>query len=60
MAELGRMTKRYPSDLTNKGWARVEPLLPKPSRRGRKVAADLGSPALLAAAVIVYARAMYG
>jgi transposase len=36
MAELGRKTKRYPSDLTDEEWARIEPLLPKPSRRGRK------------------------
>jgi hypothetical protein len=27
MAELGRKTKRYPSDLTDEEWARVEPLL---------------------------------
>jgi putative transposase len=32
MAELGRKTKRYPSDLTDEAWARIEPLLP--SRRG--------------------------
>ncbi|MGG5890917.1 IS5 family transposase [Falsiroseomonas sp. HC035] len=41
MAELGRKTKRYPSDLTDEEWARIEPLLPKPSRRGRKPAVDL-------------------
>jgi transposase len=34
MAELGRKTKRYPSDLTDEEWARIETLLPKPSRRG--------------------------
>lgn len=41
MAELGRKTKRYPSDLTDEEWARIEPLLPKPSRRGRRPAVDL-------------------
>jgi putative transposase len=41
MAELGHKTKRYPSDLTDEEWARIEPLLPKPSRRGRKPAVDL-------------------
>ena len=41
MAELGRKAKRYPSDLTDEEWARIEPLLPKPSRRGRKPAVDL-------------------
>jgi len=41
MAELGRKTKRYPSDLTDEEWARIEPLLPKPSQRGRKPAVDL-------------------
>jgi transposase len=33
MAELGRKTKRYPSDLTDEESSRIEPLLPKPSRR---------------------------
>lgn len=41
MSELGRKTKRYPSDLKGKEWARIEPLLPKRSRRGRKPAVDL-------------------
>lgn len=41
MAELGRKTKRYPSDLTDEEWAHIEPLLPKPSRRGRKPTVDL-------------------
>jgi transposase len=41
MAELSRKTKRYPSDLTDEEWARIEPLLPKPSRRGRKPAVNL-------------------
>ena len=41
MAYLGRKTKRYPSDLTDEEWGQIEPLLPKPSRRGRKPAVDL-------------------
>ena len=41
MAELGRKTKRYPSDLTDEEWTRIEPLLPKPSRRGCRPAVDL-------------------
>ena len=41
MAGLGRKTKRYPSDLTGEAWAHTEPLLPKPSRRGRKPTVDL-------------------
>jgi transposase len=40
MAELGRKTKRYPSDLTDEEWARIEPMLPKPSWRGRKPEVD--------------------
>ncbi len=41
MAEIARKTKRYPSDLTDEEWARLEPLMPKPARRGRKPAVDL-------------------
>jgi transposase len=41
MAELGRKTKRYPSDLMDEEWARIEPLLAKPLRRGRKPEVDL-------------------
>jgi putative transposase len=41
MAEVACKTKRYPSDLTNGDWARVEPLMPKPPRRGRKPSVDL-------------------
>jgi putative transposase len=41
MAELARKTKRYPSDLTDEEWAQLAPLMPKPSRRGRKPTADL-------------------
>lgn len=41
MAELARKTKRYPSDLTDEEWALLEPLMPKPSRRGRRPSVDL-------------------
>jgi transposase len=41
MAELGWKTKRYPSDLTDEDCARIEPLLPKPSRRGRRPKVNL-------------------
>jgi transposase len=41
MAEIARKTKRYPSDLTDEEWARLAPLMPKPSRRGRKPSVDL-------------------
>src|SRR3954454_15120885 len=40
MAEVARKTKRYPSDLTDEEWERIEPLLPPPSRRGRKPSVD--------------------
>jgi transposase len=35
MAEIERKTKRYPTDLTDEEWAKIEPLLPKPARTGR-------------------------
>jgi transposase len=41
MADLARRTKRYPSDLTDEEWAVVEPLLPRPMRRGRPPGVDL-------------------
>jgi transposase len=41
MANLARKTKRYPSDLTDEEWARLEPLMPAASRRGRKPSVDL-------------------
>jgi len=41
MAELGRKTKRYPSDLADEEWTRIEPPLPKLSRCGRRPAVDL-------------------
>src|SRR6266403_4828475 len=36
LAAIERKTKRYPSDLTDEEWEGIAPLLPKPSRRGRK------------------------
>ena len=33
--------KRYPTDLTDAEWVRIEPLLPRFSRRGRKPSVDL-------------------
>lgn len=41
MAEIERKTKRYPTDLTDEEWARVEPFLPKPSTIGRRREVDL-------------------
>jgi len=41
MAEIERKTKRYPTDLTDEEWARIEPLLPTPGRTGRRREVDL-------------------
>ena len=41
MADIACKTKRYPSDLTDEEWSRIQPLLPKPSKRGRKISVDL-------------------
>ncbi|WP_424138370.1 IS5 family transposase [Roseomonas chloroacetimidivorans] len=41
MAEVARKTERYPSDLTDEEWQRIEPLMPPPPRRGRKPSVDL-------------------
>ena len=41
MAELARKTKRYPTDLTDEEWQRIQSLLPKVPRRGRKPKTDL-------------------
>lgn len=35
MAQIARKTKRYPSDLTDEEWDRLEQLMSKPGRRGR-------------------------
>jgi transposase len=41
MAKFEKRAKRYPSDLTDEEWERIEPLLPKPPRRGRKARVEL-------------------
>ena len=41
MAEIERKTKRYPTDLTDEEWARVEPVMPKPARTGRQREVEL-------------------
>jgi transposase len=41
MADIARKTKRYPSDLTDEEWARIAPVMPRPSRRGRPRSVDL-------------------
>ena len=41
MAEIERRTKRYPTDLTDEEWARIEPVLPRPARTGRRRQVDL-------------------
>ena len=40
MVRISRKTKRYPSDLTDDEWERIAPLMPGPSRRGRKRRTD--------------------
>ena len=41
MAEIERKTKRYPSDLTDEEWAKIEMVMPKPARSGRQRKVDL-------------------
>lgn len=41
MAAIERKTKRYPTDLTDEEWAKIEPLLPGPGRTGRRREVDL-------------------
>ena len=41
MAKIEKKTKRYPSDLTNEEWARIEPFLPRASKAGRPIEVDL-------------------
>jgi len=36
-----RKAKRYPSDLTDKEWQAIAPLLPRPPRTGRRRTTDL-------------------
>jgi transposase len=35
MAKIEKKTKRYPSDLTDEEWARIQPFLPGASKTGR-------------------------
>lgn len=41
MAEIERKTKRYPTDLTDEEWEKVEPYLPRSARTGRPRGTDL-------------------
>ena len=41
MAEIEKKTKGYPTDLTDAEWQRVEALLPRPPKRGRRRSVDL-------------------
>jgi transposase len=41
MAEIERKTKRYPTDLTEEEWSRIEPLLPRSAQTGRRREVDL-------------------
>jgi transposase len=41
MADLSKKTKRYPTDLTDEDWFRIEPLLPPSGKTGRKRSVDL-------------------
>lgn len=41
MAEIRKKLKRYPTDMTDEEWSVIEPLLPRPSARGRPRKTDL-------------------
>ena len=41
MAKIEKKTKRYPSDLTDEEWTRIEPFLPRASKAGRPIEVDL-------------------
>lgn len=41
MADLSKKTKRYPTDLTDEEWFRIEPLLPPSGKTGRKRSVNL-------------------
>ena len=41
MAEIERKTKRYPTDLTDEEWSKIEPMLPGAARTGRRRGVDL-------------------
>ena len=41
MAKIEQQTKRYPTDLTDEEWSRIEPLLPQVAKTGRRRSVDL-------------------
>ena len=41
MAEIEKKPKRYPTDLTDEEWARIEPFLPGAAKSGRPARTDL-------------------
>lgn len=41
MAEIEKKTKRYPTDLTDEEWTRIEPFLPGAAKSGRPARTDL-------------------
>jgi transposase len=41
MAEIERKTKRYPADLTEEEWSKIEPFQPGTARSGRQRQVDL-------------------
>jgi len=41
MAKIEKKTKRYPSDLTDEEWGRIQPFLPGAARTGRPIEVDL-------------------
>jgi transposase len=41
MAEISKKTRRYPTDLADEEWVRIEPFLPGSARVGRRVETDL-------------------
>jgi transposase len=41
MAEIEKKSKRYPTDLTDEEWVRIQPFLPGLARCGRPVETDL-------------------
>src|ERR1700740_3384383 len=41
MVKIEKKTKRYPSDLTDEEWERIEPFLPGVAKTGRPIAVDL-------------------
>jgi hypothetical protein len=41
MAKIERKTNRYPSDLTDEEWTKIEPFLPRAAKSGRPIEVDL-------------------